>query len=162
MTLDAGRLTVRRSLSYAGKVAVMAEPKTARSRRTVALPAVTIAALRAHRKAQAEIRLQVGPGYDTRGVVFAKPDGAPLSPATVTRRFGKLVEKLKLPTLTVHGLRHSYATVALASGVPAKVTQEQLGHSTIATTLDLYSHAVPGLQEEAAEAVAARLFGATS
>lgn len=159
LDLDAGRLIVRRTLSYVGRVATLAEPKTARSSRTVALPAVTVSALRAHRARQGEIRLAVGPDYDSRGFVFAKPDGAPLSPATVTRRFKRLAEKLELPALSVHGLRHSYATVALRSGVPAKVTQEQLGHSNIATTLDLYSHNVPGLQEEAAETVAAALFG---
>ena len=101
----------------------------------------------------------MGPDYVDQGFVFAKSDGSPLSPATVTRRFRRLADALSLPPLTVHGLRHSYATVALSSGVPAKITQEQLGHSTIATTLDIYSHAVPGLQEEAAETVVARLFG---
>ena len=78
------------------------------------------------RDEHAALWLRSGPGDDGREFVFATPDGAPLSPATVTRRFGKLAEKLKLPTLTVHGLPHSYATVALALaccrksyGVPA-------------------------------------------
>ncbi|MSO38136.1 MAG: site-specific integrase, partial [Acidimicrobiia bacterium] len=159
VNFDARRITIRRSLSYAGRVAVLEEPKTARSRRSVAIPAKTVTALKAHRSRQAETRLAVGPDYDPRGFVFAKPDGTPLTPATATRRFKRLASTLNLPELSIHGLRHSYATIALESGVPAKVTQEQLGHSSIATTLDLYSHAVPGLQEDAAETVAALLFG---
>ena len=159
VNFDARRITIRRSLSYAGRVAVLEEPKTARSRRSVAIPAKTVMALKAHRSRQAETRLAVGPDYDPRGFVFAKPDGTPLTPATATRRFKRLASTLNLPELSIHGLRHSYATIALESGVPAKVTQEQLGHSSIATTLDIYSHAVPGLQEDAAETVAALLFG---
>ena len=55
----------------------------------------------------------------------------------------------------LHDVRHSYASAALAAGVPAKVVSERLGHANIATTLDTYSHVLPALQEDAAEKIAA-------
>ncbi len=157
--LDAGRVTIRRTLSYEGTTPTLTEPKTAKSRRLVTIPAETVAALKSQKARQAEVRLAVGRGYRDEGFVFTGPAGAPLNPTTVSRSFVRLVEGLGLPRLTVHGLRHTWATVALGSGVPAKVASEVLGHSSIAITLDTYSHALPAMQEAATQAVADRIFG---
>ena len=151
--LDTGRVTIRRTLSYVGTVPTLTEPKTASSRRLVTVPAETVAALKAQRVGQAEVRLIMGGGYSDEGFVFAGAAGDPLKPATVSRAFGRLVARLGLPKLTVHGLRHTWVTVALGSGVPAKVASEVLGHSSIAITMDTYSHALPGMQEAATQAV---------
>jgi integrase len=70
-----------------------------------------------------------------------------------------LLAKAGLPAIRLHDLRHSYASIALAQGVHPKVVQEALGHSTIAITLDLYSHVVPSLQRDAARTMGAALFG---
>jgi len=156
--LDESRVSVRRTLSYVGTQPVLSEPKTSSSRRLVAIPAETVAALRAHRARQAEVRLAVGRGYRDKGFVFADVAGEPLRPATVSRVFGRLVARLGLPKLTVHGLRHSWATAALAQGVHPKVVSEVLGHSSISVTLDVYSHASPAMQETAVQTVADRLF----
>jgi integrase len=118
-----------------------------------------VAGLKAQRVRQAEVRLAVGSGYRDEGYVFAGPAGEPLNPATVSRLFTRFVARLGRPRLTVHGLRHTWATVALGSGVPAKVASEVLGHSSIAVTLDTYSHALPSMQEAATQAVADRIFG---
>lgn len=83
--------------------------------------------------------------------VFSTPDGAPLNPDTVTHAFGKLIREAGLPHLRVHDLRHTHATLMFREGIHPKIVQERLGHSKIATTLDIYSHVVPGLQEAAAE-----------
>jgi hypothetical protein len=56
-------------------------------------------------------------------------------------------------------VRHSYATAALKAGIPAKVVSERLGHATVAFTLQVYSHVIPGMDEQAAGAVAALIFG---
>ncbi len=56
-----------------------------------------------------------------------------------------------VPSLPLHGLRHTHATLGLAAGVEPKVMQERLGHASIGITLDLYSHVAPGMQEEGAE-----------
>jgi integrase len=64
-----------------------------------------------------------------------------------------------LPPLSVHGLRHSWATLALKAGVHPKVVQERLGHSTIGITLDVYSHVLPSMETDAADRVAALILG---
>jgi integrase len=133
---EGARVTIRAALSYVGTRAVLTEPKTSSCRRIVSLPAVTVSALRGHRARQAAVRLEMGPEYQDDGFVFAGPDGAPLKPTTVSRRFERLVEKSGLPRITLHGLRHSWATIALGAGVPAKVASEILGHSSIAVTMD--------------------------
>ncbi len=154
-------MAIRRTLSYVGTTPTISEPKTGGSRRLVTVPADTLAGLKAQRARQAEVRLMLGSDYRDQGYVFASPTGDPLKPATVSRTFGRLIAELGLPKLTVHGLRHSFATVALGSGVPAKVASEVLGHSSIAITLDTYSHALPSMQEEATQTVADQLFGPT-
>jgi integrase len=73
----------------------------------------------------------------------------------VSEQFGQLVKRSGLPRIRLHDLRHSHATLALAANVHPKVVQERLGHASIAITLDLYSHVAPGMQQDAAETVAA-------
>jgi integrase len=132
LDLDAGRLSVRRTLAYVGTRAVLGEPKTARSRRLVVLSADTVSALRDHRRRQLEERLAAGGNYVDQGLVFCDERGAPLSPATVSRRFERLGRELGLPRLTFHGLRHTFATLALRAGIPSKVVAEVLGHASAA------------------------------
>ena len=81
------------------------------------------------------------------------PDGEPFNPSTVTSGFASLVSGLDIPRVTFHGLRHTHATHLFQEGIHPKVAQERLGHSTIAITLDLYSHVMPGMQEDAAKKV---------
>jgi integrase len=93
-------------------------------------------------------------------LVFATRTGAPIDGRQLIRKwFRPLLTRAGLPPIRIHDLRHSYASIALARGVHPKVVQEALGHSTIAVTLDLYSHVVPSLQREAAREVGAALFG---
>jgi integrase len=72
------------------------------------------------------------------------------------------VRDAELPRIRLHDLRHSYATLALKAGVHPKVVSERLGHSTIAITLDLHSHVAQGLDADAAELIASRIYGTTS
>ena len=130
LDLDAGQLSVRRTLAYVGTQPVLGEPKTPRSRRLVVLPAETVAALRDHRRRQLEERLAAGGDYDDQRLVFCDPHGQPLSPSTVSRRFERLGREAGLPRLTLHGLRHTFATLALRAGVPSKVVAEVLGHAS--------------------------------
>lgn len=77
----------------------------------------------------------------------------------MSKRFRDTVATSQLPRIRLHDLRHTYATLALQSGVHPKIVSERLGHSTIALTLDVYSHALPTLQEQAAQKVADLIFG---
>lgn len=145
---------MRQTLSYVGSEAVLSEPKTAKSRRLVVLAPVTVTALGAHRARQAEERLAVGIGYRETGLVFAHVDGSALNPATVSRTFDRLVTEAKVPRITLHGCRHTWATLALLEGIPAKVVAEVLGHSSTQVTLDVSSHVTPGMQTDATSRVA--------
>lgn len=92
--------------------------------------------------------------------MFTREDGAPWQPDRVTRLFDRAVAAVDVPRIRLHDLRHTWATLALRAGVHPKVVQERLGHSTISITMDTYSHALPDMQESAAELVAALVDGA--
>ena len=160
---DHGSISVVASLQpNAAHQLVLMEPKTARSRRVIDIESRVVASLRRHRAAQAMERRVAGDAWaePVPDLVFTTPTGAPIDGRTLIRTwFRPLLKKAGLPPIRIHDLRHSYASIALALGVHPKVVQEALGHSTIAVTLDLYSHVVPSLQREAAKEMGAALFG---
>lgn len=128
--------------------------KTDKSRRQVGLDPETVTLLRRHRKAQIEERLMVGDGYQDGDLVFAQPDGGHYHPEAVSKTFDRRVARWRMPHITFHDMRHTWATLALQAGVHPKVVSERLGHSSVAFTLDVYSHAIQGLDEDAAARVA--------
>jgi integrase len=154
LDLARGSLTVNRATVVAAGKAVESEPKTARGRRRMALDPHTVEQLKAWRKRQREEHFAMGEGWQGDGRVFVWPDGTALHPNVITRSFGRLVKQAKLPALTLHGLRHSWATSALVAGVPVKVVSDRLGHSSARITLDVYTASVPSLDAEAADLVA--------
>ncbi len=129
---------------------VEGEPKTRSSRRRIVLPGVALEALQVHRIQQEQIRVNAGEKWQDKGLVFCDGYGGFFSPDMVLRRFDKLLDEAGLPHMRFHDLRHSAATILLVAGVHPKVVQERLGHSTIAMTLDVYSHVLPSMQQEAA------------
>lgn len=161
--LDGRRLSVAQTLTTINDQVFVGPTKTIRSRRNVALDVETVAVLRAHRRRQSEDRLAIGEGWDgSNDLVFRDCDGAPLHPDRFTRAFKRLVATSGLPELRgPHGLRHTWATLALQAGVHPKVVSDRLGHATIAVTIDTYSHVAPSLDASAADTVAAQIFGAS-
>ncbi|MBA3369092.1 MAG: site-specific integrase [Geodermatophilaceae bacterium] len=159
LDLTACRATIRQTVVTVNHEVQFGTPKTAKGRRSVSLDAVTVAGLREHRKAQAAERLLIGAGWRDHDLVFAKVDGTPLHPERFSREFTRRSARLGLPPIRLHDLRHGWATMALAAGVHPKVVQERLGHASISITLDTYSHVSPALHGEAAETVAALVFG---
>jgi integrase len=137
----------------------VSEPKTAKGRRSLALDPATVAALREHRRRQLEERLAVGSRWEDSELVCTWPDGRPLHPERFSKCFEQHGRAAGLPRVRLHDVRHSYATAALAAGIPAKVVSERLGNANIAITMDTYSHVLPGLDAEAAEAVARLILG---
>jgi integrase len=137
----------------------VSEPKSSRSRRTIALPTVAVTALRAHRVRQLEARLVAGGRWQDLGFVFASGIGTPLDPRNVTREFKSLLAAAQLPNIRLHDLRHSCATLLLAQGVNPRVVMETLGHSQVSLTLNTHSHVLPALQREAAAKIDAALAG---
>jgi integrase len=132
------------------------EPKTAKARRTVAVPGFVVSWLREHLAAQAERRLASVAWLDD-GYVFDRGAGVPMSVETVSRRFGQLAEGIGLGDVWLHDLRHAYATRLLESGVHPKVVSEALGHASVGITLDVY--VLPSMSRTAADAIEA-VFGA--
>jgi integrase len=152
--LDAGRLRVVQTITQTRSKVEIGEPKTSLGRRAIALDKATVGLLRDHRRGMLEERLLVGADFDDHGLVFHEPDGRNLRPDAVSAAFLRRVTRYGLPRLTLHGLRHTWATLALERGVHPRVVQERLGHSTIAITLGVYSHVAPTLHDEAAQLVA--------
>ena len=129
---------------------IFQEPKTAKGRRLVSLPPSAVLALRAHRERQEAERASLGLRFSPEDLVFCHPDGSPFLPDTVTHAFRKIADRVGLRGVRLHDLRHTHASLMLRQNVHPKVVQERLGHATISTTLDIYSHVMPGIQEEAA------------
>ena len=157
LDLDTSSLSVRQQVVRAAGSLRIGPPKTAASRRRIALDADTVEALRGHRRSQAVERLQAGRGQSGDDLVFGRPDGAPRDPDVVSHTFRRSVTAAGLPVIRFHDLRHTHASLLLARGTNPKVVQERLGHASVAITLDLYSHVVPDLQTEAAAQIGAAL-----
>jgi integrase len=158
--LDRGTVSVVASLQPTPNGLVLMEVKTKRSRRVINIEQRVVAALRRHRAAQLEARFGAGGAWVDRDLAFTTETGAPIDGRTLIRKwFRPLLHRAGLPPIRLHDLRHTYASVALARGVHPKVVQEAMGHTTISTTLDLYSHVVPTLQRDAAREMGAALLG---
>ena len=143
--LDKGQAAITESFEQTRQGVRLKEPKSGRGRK-VALPAkVAVAELRAWRARQAEELLRLGD--DT--FICAGEDGQPVQPQSLTPAWHRFLAGAKLPRLRFHDLRHWHATHLLGSGVHPKIASERLGHATFGLTLDIYSHVIPGMQEDA-------------
>jgi integrase len=158
--LDAGTLRVRQALQrQTGKGLVIVAPKSAAGKRTVTLPRPLLDALRQHRTAQLEERLEAANVWQDHGLVFAQPNGRPLDPRSDHRAWRALLTTAGVRPTKLHDARHTAATVMLTMGVPARVVMQILGHSQISLTLGTYSHVMPELAQDAADRVAEALWG---
>jgi integrase len=158
--LDIGTLTVRRGLHrVAGKGLVYEEPKAERSRRTLALPAQLVEALRGHRLVQLEERERAGSLWEEHDLVFAQVNGRPLDKRSDWEAWKALLKRAAVREVRLHDGRHTAATLLLSEGVHPRVVMELLGHSQMRTTTDTYSHVMPALAEEAAAKMGAALWG---
>jgi integrase len=124
--------------------------KTAKGRRMIALSPSLALVLKEHREKQRLERIMVGRPFKEDDFVFCTPEGRPLLPDTISNVWRKMVKRAGLKHFRLHDARHTHASLLLKQGVHPKVVQERLGHATISTTLDLYSHVAPGLQAAAA------------
>lgn len=141
---------VRRALVRHKQSWSFEEPKTARSRRTVYLPAPLLQKLATHKRKQAEARLKLGAAWQAYDLVFCSEEGTPLSIPNITYRyFRPILTEAKLPRIRLYDLRHTCATLLLIAEENPKVVSERLGHSTIVLTLDTYSHVLPTMQQNA-------------
>ena len=140
--LAAGRLQVRRALQrQRGRGLVFVEPKSYRSRRMVCICRLAVEALSEQRQ------------HNDRELVFLNRQGLPQDASSVTDALKLAMDRAGWPQIRVQDLRHTTATVLLEAGAHPKLVQDLLGHSTVALTLNTYSHVTAGLSDQAAKAM---------
>ena len=157
--LDRGRLAIRHTIISVAYKVRSSDAKTERSERVIDIDPRTVEVLRAHRVAQRDIERDVGVGYQNNDLVFAKPDGRPQHPDIFSNAFERRVARTDVPRIRLHDLRHTHATLLLQAGVPPKVVSERLGHASVAFTMQVYAHVIPGMQADAAAAFGNLVFG---
>jgi integrase len=147
--LVAGQISVVESLEQTKAGLRIKSPKSGKGR-TVALSATVVDELRAHRVRRAQELLRLGVGLSDEDRVVRHADGSIVSPIYISQLWARTVRRAKLKRIRFHDLRHTHATHLLSGNVHPKVASERLGHSKVGITLDLYSHVIPGMQEDAA------------
>jgi integrase len=157
--LDGGHLSIRQTVVSVGYEVRLSEPKTDRSRRTLAIDPATVAALRAHHDRQAQERAAWGPAWVETGLVFTRENGEGVHPQLLSDAFDRHVKASGLRRVRFHDLRHTYATLALDSGMKPWDLSDRLGHSSVAFTLNVYRHAIKATQDQAAAAAAVFILG---
>lgn len=163
--LDGATASLSRQVTLVdGQMRVKDLPKTKRGH-MILLDPITVAVLRSWRATQNEERLLVGAGYQNDGFVFCKPDGTPYHPERFSREFDRKQEQFNrarvgepLPRLTLHGLRHTWATLALQAGIDIKIVSDRLNHSSTHITREIYTHVTPPMRSDAADRVANVIF----
>jgi integrase len=149
--LAMGSLHIKKQLQRVNGEFQLVEPKTPRSRRTLALPGSIVAALRHHKDHQQDERHKAGHQWQDSDLVFTTDRGRPLDGTVVSHHFHRVLDHAGLPQRRFHDLRHSCATLLLVQGVSARVVMDVLGHSQIALTMNTYTHVIPELRREAAD-----------
>jgi integrase len=157
--LDNGCLNIRQQLVVVHGRPILGEPKSASGHRRVDLDAATVELLRGHHDDQQRRRAELGEACTDTGLVFTGEDGRPLDPTYVSRHFDRLVTRHGLPRIRLHDLRHTSASIGLASGESLLEVSRRLGHSYITVTADIYSHLSPAVAREAAERRSRHVFG---
>lgn len=122
------------------------------------LPNLAVRHLQEHKKRQDGERRALGDAWQDHGLVFPSSIGTPIEPRNVNRRWDELRKKAGLDWLRLHDLRHGFATFLLAQRVPPRAIMEVLGHAEIGVTMNTYTHVLPELRQEAADAID-ELFG---
>lgn len=134
------------------------DTKTDESRRMVTLPETIVQELEAHRERQEADRKSAGEFWVESDLICCREDGRQWHPGTFSDSFNRLLKKHELPHIRFHDLRHTHASLLLRQGIHPKVVSERLGHSRIGITMDLYSHVLPGMQDEVAKQLDEKLF----
>jgi integrase len=157
--LEAGKLRVARQLQRVrGGGGLAFSPTKNSSRRTIKLTGTAVEALRRHRARQAEEKFAIGSLYSNQDLIFASTIGTPLEASNIMNRsFKPLLKRAGLTEIRFHDLRHTAATLLLSRGVHPKLVQELLGHATITQTMDTYSHVLPGMGDQTANAMESAL-----
>jgi integrase len=153
--LATGHLIIAWQVVDPGDGPRLGAPKTRSGSRIVPIDALTVEVLRGHRERQDKERESWAEAWQLTGLVFTREDGAMLRPDSTTHLFADLIRQAGVPRIRLHDLRHTHASLALAAGVDMKIVSSRLGHSSTTITADLYTHVIPAVARQAADAIAA-------
>lgn len=159
--LERGRIVISHTLTETTTAGLVdqVDGKTDAAQRSIALDRQTVEALRSWKAAQLQERLALGPAWTDSGFVFTREDGTNQRPRRLSSIFSARTDALGLPRIGLHGVRHTYATLALRAGVSPEVVSKRLGHSSVVITLSIYAHVFEQDDQAAAEQVAAAIYG---
>lgn len=167
--LARGTLTIQQAVTLLKDKAIIQQPKSAASRRTIRLPARCIAALQAHKDRRSFAHPSTADA--ARDLVFINTAGGIIHPRNLIRNFALIMEQEEkrrlaetpdaapLPRIRFHDLRHTFATLSLSGGADIKTVSSRLGHSSIAITGDVYAHVTPEMDEHATAVIEEAIFG---
>ncbi|MFA5064960.1 MAG: site-specific integrase [Dehalococcoidia bacterium] len=148
LDLDFLSISVSQVLYKRRGICEFREPKTAHSRRRVAMTPKLALFLKKYRTEQEAVSRMVEKDLTLDSLVFSA-DGSPVSPSMLSHHFSILAKKAGLENVRFHDLRHTFASLMLMRGAKPKVISEALGHASVAFTMDTYSHIISGMQEDA-------------
>jgi integrase len=161
LVLDEATAIVSRQVTTLDHRVIVKELPKTKQAHLIRLDSGTVAMLRRLRAQQAEAKLRLGPGYQDENYVFCQFDGRLHHPERFSREFDRKQRHFnrdhpdqQIPTITLHGLRHTWATLALGAGIDIKIVSERLNHSSTHITREIYTHVTPPMQSDAAERVA--------
>ncbi len=154
-----GTLTIEDTRVVVDGKAEDSDGKSESGQRTISLDPLTITYLRRHLAMLDEERTTFGTAYLDHSKLMCHPNGTPIHPDTITRRFNKLVDRAGVPRIRLHDVRHTYATLSLDSGIDPKIVSDRIGHANMAYTLSIYTHRSTGRDKIAAKKVADVIFG---
>jgi len=158
---ESNTISIVQTLSHDGKK-IRTGAKTASGTRLVSVDETIIKEIQKRKRVIAAEKLKAGGVYQDNDLIVATSVGTPVTPRNLLRTFYRYMEKLDIPKITIHDLRHTHATLLLKQGVHPKIVQERLGHASVKITIDLYSHVLPNMQKETAERFGDFLFGTNS
>ena len=147
--LDYLSISVNQVLYKRRGVCQFNEPKTSHSRRRVSMTPKLALFLREYKLERERLYQQLGKELTLDSLVFANVEGKPLDPGVLTHNFARIAKRAGLENVRFHDLRHTFASLMLLRGAKPKVISEALGHSSVAFTMDVYSHIISGMQEDA-------------
>lgn len=145
-------LSVRRNASYLPGRGVFADtPKTKSSVRSIKIPIPCVSLLLQYQRCQDSQKEQMGAAWKGSSRLFTTPTGGPVHPDALTNWFGRFVKRHNLPYITLHGLRHTNATLLIAAGTNLRTVSSRLGHAQTSITANIYTHAIQSADAAAAQ-----------
>ena len=147
--LDLQSISVCRALYKRRGICEFKEPKTSHSKRRVSMTAKLANYLNEYKGERESLFLHLGRLLSPDDLVFSNIEGKPLDPGVMSHNFARMAKRAGLEGVRFHDLRHTFASLMLLKGAKPKVISEALGHSSVAFTMDVYSHIIEGMQQDA-------------